>query len=156
MGKTEQSTQVLRGPNTKYCHDCGCKEGQLHNLGCDMERCAFCGGQLISCECCYTLLGFDYKGRTNDHPTCGLPPEIYAGGLPSNLQEKWEAVLEEKGRVPYMLYPVMCCRCAQLWPEFFKVPTEEWKRYVQKDRRHKVLCRPCYDHIKHLIDTNGG
>jgi hypothetical protein len=22
------------------CHDCGTKEGQLHILGCDMERCA--------------------------------------------------------------------------------------------------------------------
>lgn len=34
-----------------YCHDCGCKEGELHEVGCDMERCTKCGNrqQLLSC-----------------------------------------------------------------------------------------------------------
>jgi hypothetical protein len=41
------------------CHDCGTKEGQLHVLGCDMERCPFCGNQLISCRCVYKKLGID-------------------------------------------------------------------------------------------------
>ncbi len=35
----------------KTCHDCGCLEGQLHDPGCDMERCPLCGNQSISCEC---------------------------------------------------------------------------------------------------------
>ena len=36
-----------------YCHDCGCKEGELHNFfpNCDMERCPKCKGQLLSCCC---------------------------------------------------------------------------------------------------------
>jgi len=33
------------------CHDCGARCGQLHVLGCDMERCPACRGQLISCRC---------------------------------------------------------------------------------------------------------
>lgn len=33
------------------CGDCGAKEGHYHHCGCDIERCPFCGGQLISCSC---------------------------------------------------------------------------------------------------------
>lgn len=33
------------------CRDCGAPNGGLHHPGCDMERCADCGGQSISCDC---------------------------------------------------------------------------------------------------------
>lgn len=39
------------GPIYKYCHDCNTSIGGLHHLGCDMEDCPKCGGQLISCGC---------------------------------------------------------------------------------------------------------
>lgn len=33
------------------CHDCAALHGHVHHYGCDTERCPFCGGQLISCDC---------------------------------------------------------------------------------------------------------
>jgi hypothetical protein len=134
------------------CGDCGVEEGQLHQLGCDMERCPFCGGQLISCGCCYRELGFDYQVFFNDHPTGELPLDIYENGLPNELWEQWAEILNEKGRIPFILYPVICAKCGKLWPEFFKVSDEEWAHYIEPGQRKSVICLDCYEYIKQVID----
>jgi hypothetical protein len=36
-----------RGP----CHDCVAIKGEFHAVGCDVERCPACGGQIGVCEC---------------------------------------------------------------------------------------------------------
>lgn len=33
------------------CHDCDVEVGEIHDLGCDVEQCASCSRQLISCNC---------------------------------------------------------------------------------------------------------
>jgi hypothetical protein len=135
-----------------HCRDCGTTEGYLHTLGCDNERCPFCGGQLISCFCIYKKLGL--VNRTKYGPaTSYLPPVIYRKGVPEHLFLQWQVLLNEKGRVPYIIYPVLCARCGQSWPEFFSVPDTEWNHYIEKGERDKVLCHGCYMTIKRLIDT---
>lgn len=33
------------------CHSCGAKRGEYHDGDCDVERCAFCGRQRLTCHC---------------------------------------------------------------------------------------------------------
>ena len=124
------------------CHDCGINEGEIHQFGCDMEVCPFCGGQAIGCECAYKQLGID----------CSPGTDVYENGLNKEQEAEWLIWLNTKGRIPYIQWPWVCARCGVLWPDMFMVPQEEWDRYIQPDMRDCILCRSCYDEIKHLIN----
>lgn len=131
------------------CHDCGAKEGELHNYGCDMERCPFCGGQLATCSCKYSMLEYNYDWNAK---WCGLPKEVYENGLPKEKEKAWMGALGGI-RVPWIQYPNLCIKCGKLWPDMFSVPTQEWNHYIEKNQRNKVICRQCYDFIKDCIDS---
>jgi len=135
------------------CHDCNVEEGQLHVFGCDMERCPFCGKQLISCGCCYEKLGitehYDFKEKYS-----GLPEEVYENGLSTEQEDRWLEILTEKGRVPWIQYPVICQKCGKLWPDLFHIPDKEWKHYIEPEMRNAVICGSCYNWIKETIDKH--
>lgn len=170
----------LNRPRT--CHDCGTIEGHLHERGCDMERCPFCGTQLISCGCAnkHFYPAYDVSSdpigrmpteeesahargcRINgcfacavlfaSGATAGLPVRVYYDGLSAEQEDEWDAILAAKGRVPWIIYPNMCCRCGELWPALFMVPDEEWDRYVEPAMRGYMLCKACWTWIKARID----
>ena len=131
------------------CHDCGALEGELHEYGCDMERCPFCGGQLITCDCAYEKLGLVDKEK---YPrTNGLSPWIYENGLTDEQREHWISLLKAKGPLPYICWPNICARCGELWPELFMVPDKEWQAVVGRWERDALLCRSCYDLLKDWV-----
>lgn len=119
----------------KICHDCGAKEGEYHLPGCDMEKCPFCGGQLISCNCYSTLLNIDISEGT----------WAYKHGMTNEQEQEWDKMLKEKGLIPYVQMSVLCELCGEVFPDFFTVPDKEWKKYVIPSLQDKVLCIDCYN-----------
>ena len=121
------------------CHDCGCREGELHLPGCDMERCPFCLGQLISCDCPYEHLGVD----------CSKGTFAYSHGLTDEQSKTWDKILETKGRIPYIQIPNLCEMCGKLWPEMFS--DEDWEKYVIPQLQEKMLCKECFKRMKSIF-----
>lgn len=123
------------------CHDCGVQEGQIHNPNCDMECCPFCGGQLLACGCCYKKLGIDVSPRT----------WAYKHGLTDEQSKQWEEMLEQKGRIPYILSPCKCGLCGQQWPDDFSVDDRTWTKYVIPSLQAEALCLDCFSELKRLF-----
>lgn len=68
--------------NEDICPACHSSSGQFHELGCPVEICPWCGGQLIGCDCRYEQLGLE--AITSEEEL-----------------NHFEAKLEERGRIPF-------------------------------------------------------
>jgi hypothetical protein len=68
--------------DAELCPACHAVAGEYHELGCPVEICPWCGGQLIHCDCRYEQLGMD---------AISSEAELL----------QFEALLEERGRTPY-------------------------------------------------------
>ena len=127
------------------CHDCGVKEGQIHECGCDMEDCPFCGRQLIGCCCCYHKLGINISEGS----------WAYNHGLTKLQQEKWLEILTKKGRIPYVIIPVICKLCGKdiTHNELHNamLSNKDWEKYIIPPLQQEVLCLDCINKQKQLF-----
>ena len=131
---------------------CGALEGQFHEPGCDMELCPFCRGQLLGCSCVYDKLGLIDRSRYGPD-TAYLPPFEYHNGLSQAQSIRWDQILRAAGLVPFIQWPVLCSMCGGLWPEFFRVPDDEWRATIPAQYHRAVICRPCYETIQRDVQA---
>jgi len=66
----------------ELCPSCQVAEGEFHTLGCPVEICPWCKGQLTYCNCRFTKLDIDAMDKVSQI-------------------EKLLELLEETGRIPY-------------------------------------------------------
>jgi len=64
------------------CPACHAVTGELHELGCPVEVCPWCGGQLVACSCRFDRLGRERLSGDED-------------------LRRLEVLLDEQGRLPY-------------------------------------------------------
>ncbi len=80
----------------RTCPDCGVRSGELHDLFCTKERCPFCNGQLMSCDCIRNVL-------TLSEEECRALDEYVDDSIPplSDIMRRWREALDRKGRVAF-------------------------------------------------------
>ncbi len=76
------------------CNDCGCSQGELHEIFCTKERCPFCQGQLASCGCISKVLSLSLEEQQALDEYIDDEEEPLRGVI-----ERWVKALNQKGRV---------------------------------------------------------
>jgi hypothetical protein len=126
------------------------KRGQIHQFGCDLEICPFCGEVLNFCACGMEI--FQKEAKAYDDLLLFWDFELE--GKTKTRLDIWLKILEDKGRVPYIEYPIVCFKCGKIDPEWFSVSNSEWEFYISKDVQGKIICKECYSYIKETIENN--
>lgn len=82
-GRTETLKEyVPYTPEADLCPSCQAAEGEFHTLGCPVEICPWCNGQLTYCNCRFTKLNIDSLDKVSQI-------------------EKLRELLEETGRIAF-------------------------------------------------------
>lgn len=95
-GKNDQANKTQQHLILR-CPDCNASNGQIHDLFCTKERCPFCGGQLITCDCVGKVLPLSESEKQiwDQYEDDSVPPL-------SGLLGRWQEALNAKGRIPFL------------------------------------------------------
>lgn len=77
--------------SNKNCPDCNVAPGEIHDHGCDVERCPICKMQLIGCNCIYKLNGMNPSYLEEEHP------DIYMNGPTEKMYKVFDKEVEKLG-----------------------------------------------------------
>ena len=101
------------------CNECGVKEGEIHQEGCDVEVCPRCGGQMISCGCDEIYDELPYRIPYILIPVkCGLCGEQWPEDFVVS-DEEWKKYV-----IPPLQKQVLCREC---YEELKKIVPKGWK-----------------------------
>lgn len=67
------------------------------------------------------------------------------------LFRRWKMLCTEQGRLPQLQIPNICACCGTLWPEVFRMPDDEWQKYVVPQFQEEMLCLDCYNRMRELF-----
>jgi len=114
------------------CHDCDAKEGEIHQMGCDMEICPKCGNQLLGCDCGVFEDGkkrhrIPYLLIPNMCRLCGEQwPDMF---MVSN--QEWEKYV-----IPPLQNEILCQECYNKLKEIFP---DGWKKAPSKNNEPRRI-----------------
>jgi ankyrin repeat protein len=95
-----KAAPAKRRPMIETCPDCEVRSGELHDLFCTKERCPFCDGQLMSCDCIRSVLKLSESEQQalDEYIDDSVPPL-------SDIMQRWREALDKKGRIPFEAFP---------------------------------------------------
>lgn len=126
VSKNNKETKLKKWKSWN-CHDCGVKEGEIHQVGCDMEICPKCHKQLITCGCFKKRSELPFRIPYILAPFhCGLCgeqwPELFT--VPD---EEWKKYV-----IPNLQREVLCRDCyeqlKQIFPKGWRNVRDNYKR----------------------------